>query len=241
MKKRLLLAATFILLIYTVKAQTKNYAIQSIEGTPQVVSVIDGPESRDLSIKYKSTKITVTNYWALNNITLIKNKFLKISYAVRGGSCVGVEYVILVCISRDKLIVPVNLHTMQSGCGADEDDMYMLKFNITGSNNQFKMNVHIHDQKEIGSPKRGKSYDRHWTTRLNFDPKTATFSNGSKTLNDNFITGFANSDKPLTQSIKGVFPMISVKGIDGHEDEYYYVNGYWHEAGQKNYLLKNYR
>lgn len=131
---------------------------------------------------------------------------------------------------------------MQSYCAADEDDLYTLKFDITGSNvNQFKMNVRIHDKADIRNLKLGKSYNKHWTAILNFDATEAIFFNGTKNINGSFITGYTEWDKPINQNMKGTFPMMRIKGMESQDDEYYYINGYWHEQGQKNYLIKNYK
>lgn len=131
---------------------------------------------------------------------------------------------------------------MQSYCAADEDDLYTLKFDITGSNvNQFKMNVRIHDKADIRNLKLGKSYNKHWTAILNFDATEAIFFNGTKNINGSFITGCTEWDKPINQNMKGTFPMMRIKGMESQDDEYYYINGYWHEQGQKNYLIKNYK
>jgi hypothetical protein len=243
MKIKLLIVPVLILFAFNVIAQNriKTYTINSLEGVPEKVSVIDGGlASAELSIGFKKNKITVISYWALNKITVIKNKFIKIQYAVRGGSGLGIEYVILLCVSHDKLIAPINLMSMFSYSGADEDDMYTLKFDITGLDvSQFKMNVRIHDKKDIRDPKLGKSYDKHSSFILHFDSQNAIFFNGSKTINGRFITGYTESEKPISQTIKGTFSMIHVNGIEGKGNEYYYINACWHEQGQKNYLIKN--
>ena len=223
------------------QSQASTYNINSLDGISQRISLTDGGAAGDkLTISCGKNKLSVCDFWALESVRVLKKCFLEIKYAKRGGSCVGIGYTLLLCVNKDSLIVSSVFMTRFTGCGAGEDDSYMIKSNLIENKIElYKANIYIHNRKTITNAKLGRSYNKHWAGSLEYDRSNHIFHNGYLTFSGRFlIISCSNRDKRVPVFIDGKFPIITFTGPDLQATTYLYIKEHWYEQGEKNYLIQ---
>jgi hypothetical protein len=237
----LLVSLAFFSMTAVAQTRTTAYTIKSLDGIPKKISLTDGgPVAGEvLRITCGSSKVSINNYWAPEKVSVLKNCFLEIKYAQRGGSCVGIGYTLLICVDKDKIVMSCLFMDRLTGCGAGEDDSYAIRSNIIENKiGTYKMDIYIHNRKTITDPKLGTSYNKHWVNELEYDKALHIFRNGYLTLSGSFLITSDSSSKAVKEYVDGKFPIISLQGPELEADTYFCIKGNWYEQGQKNYLIK---
>ena len=73
-------------------ATAQTYRLQSLDGTPVQMQVreLSDSSSHALAIVCGKDTVFAYNYWAPGRVKVVNKRFLQVTYAVRGGSNLGV-------------------------------------------------------------------------------------------------------------------------------------------------------
>jgi hypothetical protein len=206
--------------IKATKRDTKTYNIISIDGKDHKVTIIPDYENHVLKITYLKETISVQDFWGNPpEIRLLNKNFIRINYAVRGGSGVGLGNTMIICINGSHLYQAMHVLRYLTGESAGIQEEYHIKMHLIGNHiNNYKLKVNVHDFVDSKPlPKENYVYDNN--TILAFDVQQNVFYSVKQGLYDQFIT----TRNKAKQKVKGSFPML----ILGKET-YYFINGRWY-------------
>jgi len=213
------------------KKDAQICAIKSFDGSDQKVHVMPDYFNRLLKISCLKDTITIFDYWGVPaEVTVLNKNFIKISYAVRGGSGVGLGNILFLCVNDSKLYEAMHVLEYLNGESGDELDLYKIKVTLNGDNRKtYKLHVGIHDSvKSRATPAINYNYNNQ--TVLSFDAGRNIFYSVKEDIYDNF-TIYPTTQKNYKEKLKGNYPVI----ILGKET-YYYIKGGWYSLGRNNAL-----
>jgi hypothetical protein len=210
-----------ILLYFSAFSQRtgKSYFIKSFEGISHKIELSEADRGRTIVIKSGTNQLAIYDCYGVTAVHLLNEKFLEIVYEPRGGSGLTLYNVLILGVSKGKLITAMDINfSAWTICEAERK--YSAKPTLTGDDNKgYKLSIKVHEEVIGKSEKWGGPYDKHKTVVLNFDPDKHIFYNGNKTLDQGFK--FFDSRKPTR--IKGNFPLIDI-----NNEVYYFINGLWY-------------
>jgi hypothetical protein len=214
------------------KRDSKSCNILSIDGKSQKVKIMPDYVHRVLKISCLRDTININDYWGVPpEINILNKNFIAIKYAIRGGSNVGLDNILIVCVNHNKLYRAMfALNDINSETG-DEKEIYNITFVLTGtSKKSFHLNVNIHD--EVNSQSRPETnYNYHEQTVLHFDDKRNVFYSIKKDIYGSFTVG----EGKRSIAIRGNFPVIML----GRET-YYFLDNEWFQMGIPQHIYKFY-
>jgi len=158
------------------KKDMRAYTIKAFNGRDQKVHIMPDYFNHLLKISCLKDTISILDYWGVPaEVTVLNKNFIKISYAVRGGSGLGLGNVMILCVSGGKLYEAIHVLEYVNGESGDEQDRYKIKIMISGDNKEtYKLHVGIHDSvKSKATPAINYNYNNQ--TVLSFDETRNVF------------------------------------------------------------------
>ncbi|MGZ3822255.1 MAG: hypothetical protein ACXVB6_16805, partial [Mucilaginibacter sp.] len=182
-----------------------------------------------------SDTVVLNDYAGINEVHVLKRKFLEIVYDTRGGSGSQFRNTIILSVIRNKINVSLLVTSFGKAFGGDIDgSLYTLKFNITGNDkSNFKLIAHSYDrQKSSLHPK--KDYIKNRQVILNFDPNQNIFYSTHKKITQYFTTECSDGQSKKLE-INDSLPVINFD-----KSTYYYIKGGWYEKENSDTLFRGY-
>lgn len=241
-----LMACTFFTVIsYTAKTQdivkqaedkdskrdAKTYIINSLEGKNCIIHIMPNYFGHVLKISYLKDTISIYDYWGVPvDVKFLNKNFMEIDYAVRGGSNLGIENTLLLCVVKNKLHNALHIlkNTTWDSGGVKEVYDIKLKLNLTDDIAHSKLNADVTDLNHLREDP-DNSYDYHNLSFLSFDTKIGVFYSIKQTLFSKL--SYRVQNKIHYKLVRGDFPMA----ILGKEI-YYYIDGIWCQMDDSNKL-----
>ncbi len=216
---------------------TKTYIVKSLEVKNWKIRIIPDYVNNILKISCLKDTITIDDYWGVPaKIRVLNKHFLEIKYAVRGGSDVGIDNIMYLCISKNRLYQAFHVLNHTTGFAAGYEAEYTIKATLTGySKKTFKLIATITD-KVISQENPEHNFKYKNQTILNFDTRKNVFYSVKTSLADIVLNSdYADTtSKNRKQQVKwGCFPEV----ILGKEN-YYFINGEWYQLEQPKNLYK---
>lgn len=162
--------------------------------------------------------INILNYWGVPpEIHVLNKNFIEISYAVRGGSNLGLGNTLILCVRGGKLYEAMHVLRYVKGETGNLKNDYHIKLALSGnSKNNYKLRVSIHDD-VYSKPNPEINYVYNNQTVLNFDTKQNAFYSIKQNIYDHLI----KSETGKKQKVDGNFPVIFL----GKETYYFIITG----------------
>ncbi|MEO6851147.1 MAG: hypothetical protein ABI203_06125, partial [Mucilaginibacter sp.] len=183
--------------------------------------------------------ISITDYWDVPpEIVVLNNHFIKIEYAVRGGSDLALGNMLILCVNNNKLYEAMHvLRYIDSELGYiidskkfTEHSNYTIKAVLNReTKNNYKLNVDVHDEVKSSNPEICYNYKNQ--SILNFDVKNNVFYSIKEDLYGSFKISHSGRHKRTKQKIRGNFPVIILE-----KEIYYFIKDGWYELGRNNEL-----
>ncbi|MBB3056809.1 hypothetical protein [Mucilaginibacter gotjawali] len=209
------------------KKDAKKFTLRSMDGKVQQVHLVPDYFRHILRISCLKDTITDYDFWGVPVETRILNKqFLEIKYAVRGGSGIGAQDIMLLCVSNNKLCESLHAQRLLTGESGDGQENYNIKIvALEGVNNKtYKLIVDVHDAR---NSKRDPAADYNYNnqTTLSFDTNRNVFYSIKQDLYNSFINMYnPKNHKTFKKPIGGNFP-ASILG----KETYYFIKGGWYQ------------
>ncbi|SDT65937.1 hypothetical protein SAMN05216490_4666 [Mucilaginibacter mallensis] len=217
------------------KKDTQICTIKALDGNDQKVHVMPDYFNRLLKISCLKDTITIFDYWGVPaEVTVLNKNFIKISYAVRGGSDISLSNVMVLCINGGRLYEAMHVLEHVSSESEGEKELYRNIYKITmtlsgDDKKNYKLHVGIHDSvKSRATPAINYNYNNQ--TVLSFDAGRNVFYSIKEDIYDSFAV-YPTTQKNYKEKLKGNYPVI----ILGKET-YYYIKGGWYNLGRNNEL-----
>jgi len=213
------------------KKDMRAYAIKAFNGGDRKVHIMPDYFNHLLKISCFKDTITILDYWSVPaEVSVLNKNFIKISYAVRGGSGVGLGNVMVLCVNGGKLYEAMHVLEYLTGESGDEQDLYKIKLTISGDNKRtYKLHVGIHDSvKSKATPAINYNYNNQ--TVLSFDETRNVFYCIKEDIYDKFIL-YPKMGKNENGKLGGNYPVIILSN-----NTYYYVRGEWWSLGSNKEL-----
>jgi len=203
------------------KKDTKTFKIISLDGKNEKVTITPDYVGKVLTITCLESKISIPDFWGVfPEIRILNKNFIELTYAVRGGSNIGLGNTLIVCVSHNKLCVAIHVLNHSSFDAGDEKDNYHIKLVLNGSNdNNYRLNVSIHDN-VISKPNPEISYNYNNETVLSFDNKKDVFYSIKESIHNYYIVPKGGKK----QKISGNYPIVFLG-----KETYYFINNKWYQ------------
>jgi hypothetical protein len=143
----------------------------------------------------------------INPITILCEKFIEITYRIRGGTGVSVERYILVCISENKLYKAIDVTSkvysefkeiyvpsIDSLNLYDESELYKLSFKLFNDGDRMFRILALKTETVKSKIDPSKNYSSDSLLTLNFDFRNKIFYNKKVSLNGTFTLINDNCD-----------------------------------------------
>lgn len=206
------------------KRDTKTFNVTSLNGKAIKVRVIPDYVNRVLRMTCLKDTVSIPDFWGVPpDIEMLNKKFIRISYAVRGGSNLGLGKTLILCVNNNKLVEAMHVLKYTNWDSGDEKMDYHISLILNGSNNtNYQLTVSIHDY--VYSKRNPEtSYSYSDKTILSFDQsKNVFYSIKENVYNHVAVT---KESKSTTVKVNGNYPVI----ILGKET-YYYINNRWYQT-----------
>ncbi len=226
----------FLILLFTVSlANAQAYRLTSFENKNVEIILKYRLFSKTLTISYEKDTVYLSEFTGIIQTRIVNNKFLQIIYGVRGGSGLDLKKVIILCVYRNKIHIPLLVTSYSKYAGIDSLAFYKLKMKFKVSNKKnFQIIANITEgQKYAVRPQQNNN--SHLRTIMQFDTIQKIFFNDRKTVSKDFTLFDIETQQTTKISLKGELPIIRLgKNI------YYYFKQQWYEKGKNNNLLKYY-
>ncbi|TDX00994.1 hypothetical protein [Dinghuibacter silviterrae] len=151
-------------------ANAQTYSLQSLDGAKVQIELT---YKRSLRISCAGNTIHVADFWALDTVEILNNRFLQISYAKRAGSNEGLRYLLLLCVHHNKLIQAMHIRSFSEyDLRPHTYQLFQVKTHLSGSGG---LRLDIHNENR--SPGKPSTHDNRQLT-LRFDPGLDVFYSG---------------------------------------------------------------
>lgn len=224
-------------------AEAQSYKILSFEGKQVVLTLNDSLPGRVLEISCPTDHIFLRDCIGVQKVEIMKEKFLKIIYDVRGGTGLNLQNTLVVCLNEGKINVAMLISSYANSFVPDKKDLQTVDLQNTygveikldssdESSNHIVSQVHEESEKN-GEPE--NKYNHDTKIILFFDDALHVFYSGRTTLCGNlFIEDTKNQSKRKIR-VDAEVPMIKLGS-----SSYYYIHNQWYERASENVLLKTY-
>ena len=211
--------------ILQAKKDTKTYSIQSLEGKTVRVKVLPDYPNNILCVIYLKDTVKVFDFWGVfpETISCLSKQFLRINYEVRGGSNLGLGYLLIICVSNNKLYEA--LHVLRYADWESElVKTYNVKFAFSAHKRNYVLAASIKD-KSFSTQNPETNYDYRSTSKLHFDKKLKVFYSVKHGLYHTLKVVY--HDTTYKQGIEGNFPEVILE-----ENKYVFIGGQWFELNR---------
>jgi hypothetical protein len=227
-------------LIETAKAQT--YTVKSFEGIKTQIKIAHGSNDRNLTIYCLHDSLKLRFYNNMQDVSVLQNKFLQITYRVHAGSDIASTNLLLLCVSKGKICQALHImsfiNTSIKAVDTDTDTLildehrfFQSKSHLTGTNkSNYKFNIVFQDKSTSKSdPKTNYSIDT--TMVLNFDADNHVFYNTRRAMSQYFSIYDNKTSKDIKRYFKGTFLVIKIR----ENITYYFIKGEWYSCIDNNH------
>lgn len=173
------------------RKDTQICAIKSLDGSDQKVHVMPNYFNHLLKISCLKDTITIHDYWGVPaEVTGLNKNFIKISYAVRGGSDISLSNLMVLCVNGGRLYEAMHVLERVGSESEGEKELYQNLYKITialsGDNKKtYKLHAGIHDSvKSRATPAINYNYNNQ--TVLSFDENRNVFYSVKEDIYDSF-------------------------------------------------------
>jgi hypothetical protein len=207
--------------ILQTKKDTKTFTVQSLEGKTVRVKVLPDYVHNILCVIYLKDTVRVFDYWGvLPEISYLSKKFLKINYAVRGGSNFGLGNSLIICVSDRKLHEA--LHVLRyTDWESELVKTYNVKFSLVNHKKDYILTARIRD-KSVSSINPETNYDYTNISKLHFDKNLKIFYSIKHDLYDTLKVVYPTTT--YKRAIQGNFPEVILE-----DNKYVFIGGQWFE------------
>lgn len=206
-----------------------TYEIESFDGKHCRIATAQKPFTKRLNVSYGNDSLVFFDVMGMDSVHVLNKNFLEILYSPRGGSDLGLQNTVILCIEKGKLHVAMEIESDAQAAGPGMWSEYYLTANFKGQDEndyQFliKTNNRYHSDKHPN-----RNHNLHAQFELKFDSEKKIFYNTYRDVNaivgDWEVPGFKAEAKTKPEQIKGHYPAI-VLG----DEEYYYIKNNWYSA-----------
>lgn len=206
-----------------------TYDLQSFDGKLYRIATAQKPFTKRLNISYGNDSLVFVDVMGMDGAHFLNKNFLEIIYSPRGGSDLGLQNTIILCIERGKLHVAMEI---ESGVQLDGPDMwheYYVTAYLKGQNgNDYQLLFETNDRYNFGThSKKNRNINAKYTVKFDAQKKIFynTYRNVNAIVGDWEVPGYETKPKTKPEYIKGYYPAI-VLG----DEEYYYIKNNWYSA-----------
>jgi len=246
-----MLPKTFLLVLFSLicglieTARAQTFAVQSFEGIKTRIKIAHGSNDKNVTIYCLHDSLKLRFYNNIQDVSVLQNKFLQITYVARAGSDIASTNLLLLCVSKGKLCQALHITSfINASIKAVDTDADTLLFNehrffqskshLTGTNkSNYKFNINLQDKSTSKSdPKTNYSIDT--TMMLSFDTDKNVFFSARRAVSQYFSIYDNKTSKDIKLYFKGTFPVIKTR----QNITYYFIKGEWYTCSNNNQLSK---
>lgn len=223
---------------FCIGATAQTYRLQSLDGTPVQVQVRELSDSsrRALTLVCGKDTVFAYDYWAPKQVKVVNKRFLQVTYAVRGGSNLGVGNTLLLCIDKGHLRQAMKACTfIESDLrnafyipgNPDEYELFRARTQLVGTTAKtYQLHLTVHDEaRSAQDPSTNHNDTKHvW---LSFDPTHGVFYSATKELPPLFSAYDPKTERVISLKATEPVPVIAL-----HNSTYYFINGEWYEEAR---------
>ena len=235
-RQGILLLLLFLFGSFLGPASAQTYRMRSFEGTAVSVRVYEQRSPRALVVACATDRVTLYDYWAPDEARVWNQQFLQLTYAVRGGSNVGVANTLVLGVSHGKLCQALKAETFReydlrnlARIPGNPDDyaLYRVRMSLLGTTPlTYQLQLAIHDEHQSGqAPAGNRSSSRQAVLR--FDPTHHLFYTGHQLVPSVFPVVDLKAGRVVTRKVTEPLPVIAL-----NRRTLYFIQGEWYEAAR---------
>jgi hypothetical protein len=213
------------------KACAQTYQVQSFDGAPSHVRVVQRPSEQGLAISCLRDTLILADCWALDQVKVLNKQFLQITYAIRAGSNEGLGSTLLLCVNQGKLRQALKVESYRNydmrnlahiPGNVDEYELFQIQTQLLGTTSKtYKLKLIIHDE----SRSKTTPATNHLSTKqvvLSFDASRQLFYTRQEKVTSRIYVLDPKTDKVIALKEKDLVPVIALP-----TSTYYFVKGEW--------------
>lgn len=219
-------------------ATAQTYRLRSLEGRPVHVRVQEWHDSTfsALALVCGTDTVVAYDYWAPERVQVVNQRFLQVTYAVRGGSNLGVRNTLFLCRYKGHLRQALKACTFTESDlrnasylpgNPDEYKLFRIRTHLVGTTaNTYRLRLTIHNE----ASSRQHPGTNHSTTTyqwLSFDPTHGVFCSTTKMLPPGFRAYVPPAGRIRQLKATGPVPVLALPTSTS-----YLINGNWYEAAE---------
>jgi hypothetical protein len=216
---------------FSSKACAQTYQVQSFDGAPSQVRVVQRPSPHGLVISCLRDTLLLSDCWALHQVKVLNKQFLQLTYAIRAGSNEGLRNTLLLCVNQGKLCQALKMESYRNydmrnlahiPGNVDEYELFQLQTQLLSiTSKTYKLKLIIHDE----SRSQTTSATNHLSTKqvvLRFDASRQLFYTRQEKVTPRIHVLDPKTDKVIALRGKDLVPIIALP-----TSTYYFVKGEW--------------
>jgi hypothetical protein len=218
-------------------ASAQVYRLRSLEGVTVSVRVykepisLDKPQGRrEVSLVCGADTVVIYECWAVEHIQVLKQQFLQLTYAVRGGTDQGLGRTLVVGVSHGKLCqaLKVQRYSQSDLYGPHyHHELYRVRLSLLGSTPRtYRFRLNVHDERRSSLD---PQHDHYSTTQavLTFDPSAHLFHTGFQRVPARFPVVDDKTEQVVTLNVATPVPVIKLRN-----QVRYFIQGEWYGAAR---------
>lgn len=222
----------------------KSFEITSIESQKIAGTLSFDWVNQNIIVCVNNKKNCINSFIdTLENSRIINSKFILINFQSRGGSGVGIDRLVLLCFSKNKIYKSMDIISeVRTNYSKDEADsnflglyskseLYKVTFEMKPNSGNRKIQIFEYD-KSISQIEPTDNFEMRDTVDLFFDNKEKIFYSGFEILDSKYRidsdTKALNKDRNFNSE---KFPVIKLK-----DELYLFIDGEWYIKDDKNHL-----
>jgi hypothetical protein len=207
------------------KRDTKAYFIKSLEGQKRKIVIMPDYVNHNLAINCLKDTVWIEPFWGVPpEVHILGSNFIRVDYAVRGGSNLGLGNTMILCVSHNKLCVALHILRYSKWEDGRAYMYYGVKMSLSADNKYgYRLKTSIKDTvSEKETPSDNYSYKD--ISVLNFDSGRKIFYSVKKPVSG-FILFNAQGDSKHKEFVRGYFPIILLGS-----ETYYFIKDKWYQT-----------
>jgi len=210
------------------RRDNKAYFIRSLEDQKRKVIVMPDYVNHSLGIKCLKDTVRIEPFWGVPpEVHVLGRNFIRLDYAVRGGSNLGLGNTMILCVSHHKLYVALHILRYSEWEDGRAYMYYGVKMSLAGGNKYgYKLKTNIKDT-VFDKTTPSDNYGYRDISVLNFDSGRKVFYSVKKTVSS-FTHSDSQSGSKHKEIVRGVFPTVLLGS-----EKYYFIKGKWYQEKDK--------
>ena len=231
----------FFLILSFIKGYSSVYTIRSIEGLSTSIAVEFTPVDNIIQVINGKDKFIATDVSDLIEVKCLNEHFLHIRYQVRVGSNIRIERLMLISVSNENLRESLHIISRYDAIFNETYDKEIDALQIYNEEEHFSSTITKIDKSQIvlnskyikKSKELKESITKNEQFTLTFDTLNRIFKSKEEALSS-WMKCFSPDNGVTTErNIEGIFPTITMFNY-----KYYFINRYWQELSDDNYLIR---